>query len=336
MGVLTSTTIVPAAVSSWFDRKLLDRAVPYLQHGRVAQRRPLKSRSGNTIVFRKLTALALATTPLVEGTPPAGKQLAKSDITATIQQWGDYVTLSDLTQVTIEHPILQDANMLLGEQAGQTLDALLRDVAAAGTTVFYGGGVAARANVLGVAHKVDTDILDRATRYLLGQNAKMFTEMITGTVKVSTFPIRPAFWAITHPDVIFTLQTLTGFISAEEYSSTGPLLEGEVGAYKNVRFLSSTQAKYWPGGGGNYSGDVKYTGSDADVYSILVFGRNAIASVPLDGQSLQNIIKPLGSAGSGDPLSQIATSGWKHTGARARLEETYMARIEVTAGLLAP
>lgn len=338
MGVLTSSTTVPPAVSSYFDRKLLRRATPMLHHGRVAQRRPLKMRSGNTIVFRKVSALALALTPLVEGVPPAGKQLSKADISATIQQWGDYVTLSDMVQATVEHPILQDANRVLGEQAGQTIDALIRDVACAGTSVFYTAAatVTLRTQISTTTDKVTTALLDRIIRYLNQQNARRFTELIQAGTKVSTSGIRPAFWAITTPEVLFTLETLSGWKPIEQYASNGPVLEGEAGAYKDLRFLISTQAKSYPGGGTTGAGDVKMTGGVADVHTILCFGTDAIGTVPLEGASLKNIIKPLGSGGVADPLNQIATSGWIHTGARKRLDEAFMTRAEVAVGEIAP
>lgn len=335
MGVLTDTGTIPPVVAQYYDRKLLRRALPRLVHLRVAQRRPLAMRNGNTMMFRRLEALALATAALVEGVPPTGKALSKTDISATIQQFGDYVTLTDLVQATVEHPLLQDANRLLGEQSAQTLDVLARDVWVAGTNVLFGGAAASRAALTTTTHKIDTTVLDRAVRFLNQQNASRFTEMISASVKINTFPIRPAFWAITHPDILFTLQTLAGWIPVEQYAAMGPVLEAEVGAYKDVRFLTSTNAKVYLEGGGALVGDVQGV-TNADVYVTLIMGMDAVGAVPLDGMSLQNIIKPIGSGGPADPLNQIGTSGWKHTGTRVRLNEFFMTRIETTAGKVNP
>jgi N4-gp56 family major capsid protein len=332
MPTVTTSTVIPPAVQTYFDRKTLMRAIPFLAFSKVAQRRSLKKRSGTTIIFRRFEALALALAPLTEGVPPSGRQLSKTDLSVTLQQWGDYVTITDFGRATVENDLLNEAADVLGEQSGQTMDALDRDVASAGTTVFYGGGVNARSSLTTTTHKVDTTILDRIIRFLLGQNAKLFTEMISASTKISTFPIRPAFWGITHPDVIFTLQELPGWISVEEYASDGQVMPGEVGSYKNIRFMMSSQAKVLPGAGGVAAGDVKATGGNADVYFIHVFAKEAFAEVPMEDMSLENIIKPLGSAGVADPLNQLATSGWKHTGARRILNDNFMARAEVTAG----
>jgi N4-gp56 family major capsid protein len=129
-------------------------------------------------------------------------------------------------------------------------------------------------------------------------------------------------------------------IPVEQYSGSSEVLEMEVGNYKNVRFLmttlqggGATGGPIQNGGGATGGADVQSTGGTlADVYLTTIFATEAIASVPLDGMSLQNIIKPLGSAGSADPLNQICTSGWKHTGTRRRLQEVFLVRLETTAG----
>jgi N4-gp56 family major capsid protein len=341
MGVLTDTGVIPPVVQTYFDRKLLARALPLLVHSRVAERRSLKQKSGNTIVFRRLEPLGLATVPLVEGVPPSGKKVSHTDINVRIQQYGDYVTVADLIKATIDHPLLNDYSKLLGEQAAQTIDVLMREEANAGTNVFYGGTAASRAQLTTTTHKVDAGLLDRMINALFNANASRFTEMVTAGVKVSTVGIRPAFWVITHPDVVRTLEGLTEYTPVVEYASQGPVMEAEVGAWRELRFLASSGgtgdaqggAKVFRGGGGTVSGDVKSTSGNADVYSILAFAEGAIAAVPLEGMSLENIIKPIGSGGPSDPLNQIGTSGWKHTGARRRLNETFMVRGEVTAAL---
>ena len=337
MGLLTTSTDIPPPVREFYARRQLKRALPYLQHGRMAVRFPLKQRQGDIIVMRRLEKLTTAPAPLNEGVPPQGKKPTKTDISQPIQQHGDFIQTTDFGKAVLAHPVLSDYAKLLGEQAGQTLDELMRDEAAAGTEVQYGGTAAARIDLLGTAHKVTTALLDRIIRALEQSDASMFTEMISATVKVSTFGIRPAYFAIISPAIKFTLEGLSGYKSVEEYGSTGPVLPGEVGAYKNLRFLMSTKAKKFPNEGGVASGDVLTTDlTNADVHTLLCFGEEGLGSIPLDGMSLQNIIKPLGSAGAADPLNQVCTTGWKSTGARKRLNELFILRGEVTVGLNAP
>ena len=53
--------------------------------------------------------------------------------------------------------------------------------------------------------------------------------------------------------------------------------------------------------------------SSADVYATLIFGAEAYGTTRVSGEAVKNIVKPLGSAGTDDPLDQRATSGWKIT-----------------------
>jgi len=65
-----------------------------------------------------------------------------------------------------------------------------------------------------------------------------------------------------------------------------------------------------------------------DVYSTLIGGSNAYGTTEISGGGLEHIVKPLGSAGSADPLNQRATTGWKATKTAIRLVEQYMVRVE--------
>jgi hypothetical protein len=73
------------------------------------------------------------------------------------------------------------------------------------------------------------------------------------------------------------------------------------------------------------------TGAGKDgsaVYCTLVLGAFAYGVTSVKGLGLKHIVKGLGSAGTGDPLDQRATSGWKAAKVAERLVEEYMIRIE--------
>jgi N4-gp56 family major capsid protein len=315
---------------------MLARGLPYLHHGRVAQRRPMPSNSGTTAAFRRLNALALQTVPLVEGVVPTGKQLSKSDMLSILKQYGDYLTLTDYFELTVESQVLADASRVLGEQSGQSIDAILRDAFAAGTSVFYGGNAANRAALTTTTHKVDGSILRRMIRYLRSKNARPFNRIIDATDHVDTKPVRESYWAITTPEVHYTLNVLSGWQPLANYAETDGALPGEVGAFEDLRFLVSSQAKSYAGGGGAAVGDVKSTSGNADVHTILVFGQDAVGIVPLDGNSFENIIHPRATGGPSNPMNQYGTMAWKRTGTQLILNDDFMTRAEVTVADVTP
>ena len=54
---------------------------------------------------------------------------------------------------------------------------------------------------------------------------------------------------------------------------------------------------------------------------------------PLSGNAMNTYVKPLGSAGSADPLEQRSTVGWKATTITTILNQTWMIRLETLASL---
>ena len=309
-------TQIPAGVQAFYDRNLLERAIPALVHDKWGQRRPIPKNNSDSIKFRRWNALPTATTALTEGVTPAGSQMSVTDVTATLLQYGDFTILTDKVNMMVEDNVVKESTDVLGEQGGQTVDEVTRDDLMGGTAVIYVGGVADRASVAG---KVTDAELKQAIKLLKGQNAKMFTTTITGSVKVGTAPIRKAYVGIVHTDTTETLEGITGFKGTEEYASQTLIDVNECGAYKNIRFVETTVAKVFAGAG---AGSV-------DVYASLILGKDAYGVVSLRGQkNIQTIVKPLGSAGTADPLNQRASVGWVAWTVTKILNNNWMVRVE--------
>ena len=81
--------------------------------------------------------------------------------------------------------------------------------------------------------------------------------------------------------------------------------------------LIEADMKIYPGEGGV---------DGAPVYSTVILGKNAFGTS--GDKTVQIINKPLGSAGSADPLNQRGTAGWKGYHFMKILEQTKMLRIE--------
>jgi len=82
----TTTTQVPPAIRTFYDRVLLVRALPELVHDMFGQQRPIKMNSGDQAKFRRYNSLAVAIAPLSEGVTPSPVRLAQTEITATLAQ----------------------------------------------------------------------------------------------------------------------------------------------------------------------------------------------------------------------------------------------------------
>lgn len=326
---LTTTTQVDPAVNTFYDGVLLRRAKTYLAHHLFGQQRPIDQKSGDTAKFRRYTNLPVTGAPLIEGVTPTALQLAKSDFTVQLQQYGAYVEYTDKVSMINEDPVLTEIAGLLGDHAGETLDTVYREILVAGTSVFYANSVAGRTSIVTKLAAADFDKIKRA---LANNKAKYWTSSIKGGPGVGTLPIRAAYYCIVHPDVSYDLEGVLGtsFIHVSKYPDPASAHENEIGSYGPFRFIESTNAKIWTDGGGSaVAATLKYTtaSSACDVYAILIFGVDAYGITPLKGKALENIVKPLGSGN--DPLNQRGTSGWKAMTGAIILNQSWMYRYEV-------
>lgn len=297
----TSRTQIPIEVNNFYDRRLLDKAIPAFVHNRFAQVRDIPANSGtNVIKFRRYGLLTAQTTALTEGVTPEGKQLSVTDITATVLQYGDFITLTDKVLTETYDPILTETAEILGEQAGDSLDQLCRDVLVAGASVQY-ASTATQTSEVSAAMKITRDEVKQVVRTLKGNNAKMITSMIDPSDGVSTTPIGRAYIGIVSEDVAYDLDDATGWIPVEKYPNKSMVMPDEIGSLGGVRFIETSNAYV----------ELAAGASSNDVHHVLIFGQNAYAQTRISGKALMNIVKPLGSAGTADPLDQRTTSGWK-------------------------
>lgn len=298
---VTTRTEIPAEVNNFYNRTLLERAVPAFIYNRFAQVRDIPANSGtDTIKFRKYGALTAQTDPLTEGVTPSGKQLSVTDITATVLYYGDYVTLTDKVLTETYDPILTETADILGEQVGDSLDKLCRDIVCATTTKQY-ADTATQTVEVDTGNKLDRDEIREAVRTLKVANAKPLTSMINPSTGYNTTPLNRCFVGIVHPNTAYDLDDADGWIPVQNYPNKGDVMDNEIGSCSGVRFLETTNAKVRTGEGAN----------GINVYSTLIIAQNAYAMTRISGWTLKNIVKPLGSAGTADPLDQRTTSGWK-------------------------
>ncbi len=310
----TDSTIVTSGVNNFYDRVMLKAARPLLVYLRWGQVKDIPANSGQAIKFRRYGLLTANTTALSEGVTPSGTQLSITDITATPLQYGDYVTLTDYLQFTTLDPLLTETADLLGQQAGNSLDQIARDVLVAGSTVQYASS-AISTNTVTASMTFTRAEIREAVRTLQNNDAKKVTRMVNPSTGFNTSPLNAAYIGIIDPSTLFDLKDESGFIPVEEYASQTGVMEGEVGALDDVRFVMTTNGS-------------TTTGSLATVHRTLILAQDYYGISRISGQAMRNIIKPLGSAGTADPLEQRSTSGWKATFVAKRLNENFAVRIE--------
>lgn len=293
-------------MKTFYDRVLLERTVPQLIFMKFGQRRNIPKRGGKTIEFRRFASLANATTPLTEGTPPELKDLTVSAVTATVAQYGNAVGFSDLVSTTTIDPILTETAEILADNAAETLDALTQAVLVAGTVVQYAGAATSRATIAAGDTMDAAEIREAVLTLKLGRARK----------------IDGFYQALIHPRIAHDLQGTTEWIEAQQFAGSARIFDGSLGTLYGVKFWESDVAPVLADAG---------AGSTVDVFQTVILGANAWGRVNLAGHNLRTYFKPLGSAGTADPIDQQQSMGWK-TGFVAKiLNDGFMIRIESSA-----
>ena len=309
----TTTLQLPPAVREYYERELLMTLFPELVHAQFAQRKALPKKMGDTVVFRRYAKLDTAVIPLVEGITPPGAQLSVTDIKAQCEQYGNFVMITDWVEAIVEDKVINEATRLLGQNMGQSIDEVVRDVLRSTSSVL----LASHGTNGGTPTEMVQADIDAASLTLIGNDAKMITSVIKGTTQFSTTAIRPAFWGIIHSDLLDDLENVDSFVDTAHYPGDNKsILPTEWGATKNVRWCYST------------IGSV--SSATPPVYDNFIIAQEAYAIVDLGAKTGEFFVEQLGSAGTGDPLHQRGSVAWKHPFVARILNDSCMINLETT------
>jgi N4-gp56 family major capsid protein len=343
MANIVSYGDISPRTAAYVVKDLLKRAMPYMVIERFGQSYPIPLNSTRTAKFRRYFLVGatgsagdgvasspfftpLSMTPLLEGVTPAGLKLSFVDYTVQLNQFGDYIQITDVVEDTHEDPILSEATQILSESAAQTFEAVRYNILKAGTNVFYANGGARNA----VNTTITLALQRQMTTALNRQNAKFITNVVSSNVNFRTEPVEAAYIALIHPDLETDVRNMAGFIPTKQYGTVTPF-ENEIGAVERVRYLTSTVFFPFPDAGGVKGLMRSTSGTSADVYPMLLIARDAYGIVPLRGRDSLTpmVVNPKPAAG--DPLGQRGSVGWKAWQAAIILQDAFMIRCEVAA-----
>ena len=324
----TSTTQMSTMLNAHAILQFLVRALPYLVFEKFGQTYPLPERSTKIAKFRRFEALDATPTTLTEGVTPASQSLTTTDISATLDQYGSLVTLTDVLIDTNDTPVLEQAAEVVGEQAAEMIERMRIGVLLGGSNVEYANGSARSA----VNTVLNLDLQRRIVRKLKNQKARYLNTIVRSTPSFNTENIAPGFVAVCHPDCESDIRDMAHFVDCKDYG-TVPTMENEIGAVEQVRYLFTTLMEPWEDAGGAVASlstpVVSTSGTNADVYPILYIAKDAYGLVPFKGASAVTpiILNPTPSAS--DPLGQRGHVAWKSMQTAVILNQAWMVRAEV-------
>ncbi len=310
------------------DTMFLDHAAPKQILERYTTTKTLPKNKTMTISFRRSIPFNVSDVPLQEGVTPTPEGLQYEDVQATIRQFGNWVQFSDIIADTHEDPILKELTLSLSQQAAQTRELVNWGVFRAGTNVYYGSTAPTPTQRTDVNAPLTIQIVRRIEQFLDNQYATRITKGLRASSDYGTSAVPEGYVGIGHTDLRGDLYDMPGFTRAERYGS-GKAGEDEIGAGDGVRFILSAFLKPLPGTGSTTLNGMRSTNGRVDVYPIIFFGEDAMATIPLaaNDRPIMTVMNPKPSAS--DPLGQRGFVAYKMYHAALILNQNWLVRAEV-------
>lgn len=313
MGI-TTTSVLTAPIQQSFSMKLLSVPVPYMIHKIPAELKNMPRNGGTTLRMRRYNPLATAPVPLGNsGITPPPQVLTSINIDAVMSFYGTFILLNEQVTLQNQDPVLNEAAARLGVSLRQTEDQLMRDMLTS-TSSFVNCVSGVNGDNPTEITRADIDLLVRTLR---GNNAGSFVSGIEGENRFGTAPVRDAYFALGHTDLIGQIDNCQGFFQKWNYPNQQSTLDSEWGSVGNLRFLLSSV--------GSTTASASLLG--ATVYNTFCCGKEAFAAVEQDGFSAHFIYRP---PIYDSPLALNASVGYKFGEVPTILNDAWVFNLRCT------
>ena len=246
--------------SSDIENYIADETLPLARRQLVAYQfgdpLELPKGRGTTYTATRYNRLPLPYAPISEGVPPIGETLAIGQVSAVALQWGDKVTITDVAEMTIKHPLFKKAIELTGLQVAETLERNTFVNLMAGTQINYVNQRVSRgALIAGDVLDTQTVIRTDAALETLGAPRFMGDEMTdtkidadAGGKRASENPrAMPHYAAIIHTIPVADFRQNSTVVTAWSYSDLNRLYNYEAGEWSGIRFCKSNMVPTFTG-----------------------------------------------------------------------------------------
>lgn len=323
--------------------EILRHAVPREVLGITGNNHKMPENKSDTMIFRRYIPFGGASTnsttqndwtvdPTLhetqEGVAPTPDTVNAVDITTTLRQYSCLYMYTDKVARLYE----DDIPAAMKKQTGQRM-ALLREMIKYGalkgcTNKFFSGGTS-RATVSQV---ISETFLSKIARSLLANRADLVTEVLSASANFNTAPIEAAFLVFCHTDCEHDIRLLPDFKTTAEYGSRKTMHAMELGSKGRFRFIVSPELDPIADSGAAVAGlGLKSTtGTNADVYPVIVVAEEAWGDVALRGaDSFEETDLPPDRKDKSDPQGQRGYVGAKFWSTAFVQNDGWMAAGEV-------
>lgn len=260
---------------------------------------------GTTYMASRYNRVPLPYAPLSEGVPPPGQTMTLQQVAAQAQQWGDKITITDVAEMTIKHPLFKKAVELVALQLAETMERNTFVNLMAASQINYVNSRGSRAALV-AGDVMNPHEINRAVAMMVNLGAPRFSgDEITdmkldanaGGAKASNNPRKmPHYVAVCHPFVVGDFSENATVVQAWTFSDLNRLYNYEAGEWRGSRFCQTNMCPSFTGvaqvngvavgggtlGAGNYF--VQVTGQDTqNQYESRIYQVSNVIAVLANG-----------------------------------------------------
>lgn len=298
-----TTTGLSQEVSTYYEKRFLERAQNYLVHKEGAQMRSHESNEGKTLRFTRYTPLAVSTTPLTEGANPSETDLTATNVDVVLSSYGTSVKVARFLSLTSIDERDKEKIDVVSENMGKTLDTLVREELFSGATAQLAGAKSAVSDIA-ASDVLSADEIRKAVRTLETNGAWQYEGRGNYIGKVQ-------------PYTKFDFTNDSTWENAKVYSDVEDLYLNEMGIMHGVRMLLSNNGKT--------------TSSTVTVYSNFVHGKEAFGVFDLAGDAPKLYVVPGTDIDSGNPAARFGMISWAGTYVAKTLNANWLIDIKCGA-----
>ena len=266
---------------------------------------------GTTYQAARYQRLPLPFASLQEGVAPVGEPMQVTIVSATAQQWGDGVNVTDVANLTVFHPVFQQAIQLIGLQMPETLERNTLNTLLAAPQVNFANGRANRAALVATdvmtpheSNKIVASLEAYGAPHFMGDEREDVMIEAGAYRDPSKSPsVMPHYVVLTSPFVEMDMRENAQVNTAWAYSDINRLYNNDLGAFGGARWVKTNMMPYWTGvaavsGTGSTTGGQLATGT----YYVQV------TAAPFQTSVEQNIYQVSGSISITGPSGSISVT----------------------------
>lgn len=291
---INTTTSMSSNLYLYYSKKLLDRLVKSLQLvplGTFSLNIPRGyGKQAKWLRYAERHVSDPASFLLSEGVVPTDATITTNNVTATVQQYGNYAIITDMLDWTAIDPVTDSVMDVLADEAAELADTICRNELDSNLPNQFAN------NKPNLANTGSSDVM----------NAKEGLKAMITLKKQNVKPHEKGdYIAVVHPASIgdiFNDTNSGSYVDLRKYDQPEGILNGEMGKAYGVRYLESS----------NISSTTTGTLAGATVYSNLVLGRGCFGIVRLGKDNIEMHAYDKGN--TANPLNQVSTVGYKFLG----------------------